>query len=101
MFRSSLRRFNAQKGVFDLQSLKEVFSLRKKEGENRTFKIGLTGDALLNNPRFNKGMGFTLQEREDFDLVGRLPSHVSSLDEQCDRAWDQVSISQAADCVQA
>ncbi len=55
------------------------------------FKVALTGDALLNNPRFNKGMGFTMQEREEFDLVGRLPSKVNTLDGKLEIVCDHLS----------
>lgn len=79
-----------KKSVFDLQAIKELFTLHRQERADRVFKVALTGDALLNNPRLNKGMGFTYKEREEFDLVGRLPSAVNSLDEQCARAYDQL-----------
>ncbi|KAJ7292975.1 hypothetical protein C8J57DRAFT_11999 [Mycena rebaudengoi] len=54
------------------------------------FRVALRGDELLNNPRFNKGTAFTVAERKAFGLVGRLPSRVNTLNEQCDRAYDQL-----------
>ncbi|KAG9049298.1 NAD-dependent malic enzyme, mitochondrial [Tulasnella sp. UAMH 9824] len=78
-----------KKSAFDLHTIKELFTLHRREGEDRIFKLALAGEALLNNPRWNKGMGFTRKEREEFDLVGRLPSGVNSLDEQCERAYNQ------------
>ncbi|KAF9040271.1 hypothetical protein BDZ89DRAFT_1060700 [Hymenopellis radicata] len=55
-----------------------------------TFRVALRGDAILTNPRFNKGTAFTTTERKEFGLVGRLPWSVCSLDEQCQRAYDQL-----------
>lgn len=42
------------------------------------------------SPRFNKGTAFSLKEREDLDLIGRLPYRVNDLDHQCKRAWEQL-----------
>ncbi|KAI0066590.1 hypothetical protein BV25DRAFT_1796407 [Artomyces pyxidatus] len=56
-----------------------------------TFRIAARGDAILTNPRFNKGTGFTEKERKDFGLTGRLPHRVNSLEEQCNRAYDQLN----------
>lgn len=55
------------------------------------FRVALHGDAILTKPRWNKGTGFTLAERKQFGLVGRLPIRVNTLDEQCDRAYDQLN----------
>lgn len=54
------------------------------------FKVALRGDAILTNPRFNKGTAFTIKERTSFGLTGRLPFKVNTLEEQCDRAYDQL-----------
>lgn len=56
-----------------------------------TFRVALRGEALLTNPRFNKGTAFSLKERRDFGLNGRLPFKVATLDEQCQRAYDQLN----------
>ncbi|KIK71481.1 hypothetical protein GYMLUDRAFT_33660 [Collybiopsis luxurians FD-317 M1] len=58
---------------------------------NPKFRVALRGDALLTNPRFNKGTAFTEQERMAFGLTGRLPYRINSLDEQCQRAYDQLN----------
>ncbi|KAF9778268.1 hypothetical protein BJ322DRAFT_1025336 [Thelephora terrestris] len=55
------------------------------------FRVALRGEALLTNPHFNKGTAFSLEERRDFCLGGRLPSKVATLDEQCQRAYDQLN----------
>ncbi|KAF8661964.1 hypothetical protein AX16_001259 [Volvariella volvacea WC 439] len=54
------------------------------------FRVALRGEALLGSPRFNKGTAFTVKEREQFGLIGRLPWKVNTLDEQCERAYDQL-----------
>ncbi|KAJ7724244.1 hypothetical protein B0H16DRAFT_326445 [Mycena metata] len=54
------------------------------------FRVALRGEELLNNPRFNKGTAFTVTERKAFGLTGRLPSKVNTLDEQCERAYQQL-----------
>jgi malate dehydrogenase (oxaloacetate-decarboxylating) len=54
------------------------------------FKVALRGDTLLTSPRWNKGTAFTKEERKAFGLTGRLPSRVNTIDEQCDRAYDQL-----------
>lgn len=49
----------------------------------------LTGSALIQTPYLNKGMGFSNEERNEFGLVGLLPTRVNKLDEQVKRAYDQ------------
>lgn len=56
----------------------------------RIHRIALRGDAILSNPHWNKGTGFTVDERKQFGLIGRLPYQVNTLDEQCQRAYDQL-----------
>jgi malate dehydrogenase (oxaloacetate-decarboxylating) len=57
---------------------------------NRIFRVALRGDAILNNPHWNKGTAFTSNERKQFGLTGRLPYQVNTLDQQCQRAHDQL-----------
>ncbi|KAI0370055.1 hypothetical protein BV20DRAFT_944774 [Pilatotrama ljubarskyi] len=52
--------------------------------------VALRGEAILTSPRWNKGTAFTIDERKAFGLTGRLPFRVNTLDEQCDRAYDQL-----------
>jgi malate dehydrogenase (oxaloacetate-decarboxylating) len=51
----------------------------------------LTGTALLNTPYLNKGAAFPAEERKTFKLTGLLPQHVSTLDQQVKRAYQQYS----------
>jgi hypothetical protein len=59
--------------------------------DTQVFKVALRGEGILTSPRFNKGTAFNSRERKAFDLTGRLPFQVDTLDQQCDRAWAQVS----------
>ena len=52
-------------------------------------RIALRGDAILTSPRWNKGTAFSIEERKAFGLTGRLPFRVNTLEEQCDRAYQQ------------
>ncbi len=52
--------------------------------------VSLRGVALLKTPTLNKGTAFSRREREDFDLVGMLPDHVSPIEEQLDRVANQI-----------
>jgi malate dehydrogenase (oxaloacetate-decarboxylating) len=45
----------------------------------------LSGYELLNDPLLNKGTAFTAAERDQFDLHGLLPPHVTTLDLQAER----------------
>jgi len=56
--------------------------------EPRIVETALSGYELLNDPLLNKGTGFTDQERDDFDLHGLLPPHVTPLDMQVKRRLD-------------
>lgn len=55
-------------------------------------KVALKGGPLLAHPRFNKGSSFTHEERKQLNLIGMLPYAVNTLDEQCERAYDQVGL---------
>ncbi|KAG8967503.1 NAD-dependent malic enzyme, mitochondrial [Tulasnella sp. 419] len=75
--------------MLDLKSIKEALKFNR-DTPGPVFKVALKGEALLTNPRFNKGTAYTAKEREEFNLVGRLPYQVNTLDQQCDRAYDQM-----------
>ncbi len=53
-----------------------------------TWEVPLCGHWLLDQPLFNKGTAFTEQERRDLDLLGLLPPHVDTIEEQLARAYD-------------
>ncbi|MEQ8785260.1 MAG: NAD-dependent malic enzyme [Pirellulaceae bacterium] len=50
--------------------------------------VGKTGVDRIEDPLLNKGTAFTEQERREFGLMGLLPPHVESLDEQVARAYE-------------
>jgi malate dehydrogenase (oxaloacetate-decarboxylating) len=49
------------------------------------------GHAVLADPRLNRGTAFTKEERRALDLVGLLPPHVLTQDQQAARAYAQYS----------
>ncbi|KAK0184632.1 hypothetical protein F5146DRAFT_1074385 [Armillaria mellea] len=55
-----------------------------------SYNVALHGDAILTSSSWNKGTAFTMAERKAFGLTGRLPYRVNTLDEQCQRAYDQL-----------
>jgi malate dehydrogenase (oxaloacetate-decarboxylating) len=51
-------------------------------------EVGLTGAMLLECPIFNKGSAFSEQERSELGLLGLLPAHVATIDEQLTRTYE-------------
>ncbi|KAI9636546.1 malate dehydrogenase [Dioszegia hungarica] len=68
----------------------EEFMVDPRDKNLLPIKTNLRGSALLNNPRLNKGAGFTREERQVFNLEGFLPYDVHSLEKQARRAWNQL-----------
>ncbi|KAI0348336.1 hypothetical protein BDW22DRAFT_1350522 [Trametopsis cervina] len=56
----------------------------------KALRLALRGDNILTHPRYNKGTAFTASERQAFGLTGRLPYRVNTLEQQCQRAYDQL-----------
>ena len=56
----------------------------------RPLRIALRGHALLSSARFNKGTGFSPLERTALGLEGRLPYKSNTLEQQCERAYEQL-----------
>jgi malate dehydrogenase (oxaloacetate-decarboxylating) len=65
--------------------------IRKKDGRISHLETGLTGYHLLGTPKLNKGCAFTLEERDQFGLVGLLPENIETLAEQTARMYIQYS----------
>ncbi len=49
--------------------------------------LDLTAEQILNTPLYNKGSAFTREEREELGLIGLLPYHVSTIEEQAYRRY--------------
>jgi malate dehydrogenase (oxaloacetate-decarboxylating) len=48
-----------------------------------------SGPTLLERPLYNKGSGFSKEERHDFNLLGLLPAIYETIDERVERAYKQ------------
>ncbi len=48
----------------------------------------LSGQLLLDNPMLNKGSAFSQDERRELGLVGLLPPHLSTIEEQLSRTYE-------------
>ena len=60
-------------------------------GESRSepvIKTSFTGQVLLDNPLLNKGSAFPEDERREFGLLGLLPLHCSTIEEQLARTYE-------------
>lgn len=64
-----------------------AFSIDTDKGKLYTT---LKGKALLFHPLLNKGTAFTQQERDELNLIGKLPARVETLDEQINRVEKQL-----------
>ena len=51
-------------------------------------ETSLTGQLLLDNPLLNKGSAFPEEERREFGILGLLPPHCSTVEEQLTRAYE-------------
>ena len=58
-------------------------------GEVTSIQTSHQGQFLLGVPELNKGSAFTEAEREEFQLKGKLPAHVESIEEQAARYYAQ------------
>jgi malate dehydrogenase (oxaloacetate-decarboxylating) len=58
----------------------------KKEPQE-AIEVSLTGHMLLDNPLLNKGTAFPDNERREFGLLGLLPPHAATMDEQLARTY--------------
>jgi malate dehydrogenase (oxaloacetate-decarboxylating) len=60
-----------------------------KNNQEEYIETSLSGKSLLTLPQLNKGTAFPDDERRAFKLLGKLPLHVETLDEQVKRAYLQ------------
>lgn len=62
---------------------------RKVDAKGEPYlETSLPGLMLTRLPLLNKGAAFTLEERREFGIAGMLPPHVSSLEEEVQRAYE-------------
>src|SRR3989442_5116756 len=54
-------------------------------------ETALSGQMLLENPLLNKGSAFPEEERAAFNLLGLLPPHVASMEDQLTRTYENYS----------
>ena len=52
------------------------------------FEVSVNGEMLLDYPLLNKGSAFSEEERREFELLGLLPPHVSSMEDQVSRTYE-------------
>lgn len=62
-----------------------------EDGSVSHIETNLTGSSLLSSPKLNKGAAFTDEERREFNLIGLLPYHVETLEQQAARMYAQYS----------
>ncbi len=55
---------------------------------DRIIETALSGTALLEAPLYNKGTGFSAEERRELGLLGLLPPHIDDMQTQLMRAYD-------------
>ncbi|MCP3678810.1 MAG: NAD-dependent malic enzyme [Gammaproteobacteria bacterium] len=60
------------------------------KSDEKGIQTNLRGKELLNIPQLNKGTAFSREERMAFGLLGKLPYHVESLEEQVARTYFQL-----------
>ena len=69
--------------------MNSAYIIKKDREKKPILYTSLQGKALLFHPLLNKGTAFSLREREEFGLVGKLPPVVESLQTQVNRSYEQ------------
>ncbi len=67
----------------------EKFDLKRTTSGDQ-LRVPFSGPSLLRFPLYNKGTGFTIEERERFDLVGLLPSQHNDIETQANRVYKSI-----------
>ena len=67
----------------------EKFDLtRTPDGDQ--LRLGMSGPAVLRQPLYNKGTGFTIEERGRLGIEGLLPSQHNDIDTQAERIYTSI-----------
>ena len=66
----------------------EFKSIYDEATGEKMLAVALAGRMLLDTPLLNKGSAFTDSERREFDLLGLLPPHLSTIEEQLIRNYE-------------
>ena len=71
----------------------EDFNLiRTADGDK--VRVNLSGSELLRSPLYNKGIGFTLDERRRFGIEGMLPAQYNDIETQAERTYRTICFNQ-------
>jgi len=65
------------------------FKIKTNSDHKHYLETAIYGKALLSISQLNKGTAFTQEERINFNLLGKLPSQVETLEEQIKRVYLQ------------
>ncbi len=65
------------------------YKIKKDNKGYPILETSLYGSALMNMPQLNKDLGFSQEERQLFELKGKIPSRIETLEEQTQRAYLQ------------
>ena len=66
----------------------DVKSALSQTIDAETLEVPFGGHLLLERPLLNKGTAFSAEERRALDLLGLLPPHQETLEEQAARAFE-------------
>ncbi len=69
----------------------ERYRIRRSGDGRAGVEVPFRGERLLNQPIYNKGSAFSLEERLTFGLEGLLPEVVSTMELQARRVYENVS----------
>jgi hypothetical protein len=68
----------------------DIFPLSQASDGTAQITIPCRGRAVLSHNMYNRGSAFTDEEREALGLVGLLPHHVTTIEEQAERAYSYI-----------
>ena len=69
-----------------------IIRVRRDEKTNEIYiETSLKGKPLLTIPQINKGTAYTEEERWEFDLIGKLPYSIETIEQQEVRSYKQFS----------